>query len=91
MQLSYRWLNQRFKKHRLGKIRRYLDRSSTEILICAFVSSKLDHCNSILYEPPVYKLNRLQLLQNTAARIVTLTRKFDHISPAPYTVFIGCR
>ena len=44
------------------------------------------HCNSLLYGLSAYKLNRLQLLQNTAARIVTLTRKFDRISPVLYSI-----
>ena len=30
---------------------------------------------------PRYQLNRLQLLLNTTARVVTYTRKYDHITP----------
>ena len=58
-----------------------LSKESTEILIHAFVSSKLDHCNSFLYGLPAYQLAKLQVLQNTAARVVSLTRKYDHITP----------
>ena len=36
----------------IGKIRKYLDEGSTETLIHAFVPSKLDHCNSLLYGLP---------------------------------------
>ena len=50
-------------------------------MIHAFVSSKLDHCNSLLYGLPAYQLAKLQVLQNTAARVVSLTRKYDHITP----------
>ena len=38
-----------FHLRNICKIRRYLDGKSTEILIHAFVSSKLDYCNSLLY------------------------------------------
>ena len=54
-------------------------------MIHTFVSSNC-HCNSLLYGLPAYKLNRLKLLQLTAARIVTLTRKFDHIPPVLYSL-----
>ena len=64
----------------ISKIRKYLDRNSTEILIHAFVSSKLDNCNSLLYGLPDYQIRKLLLIQNTAARIVTLTRQYDHIT-----------
>ena len=50
-------------------------------MIHAFVSSKLDHCNSLLYGLPAYQLAKLQVLQNTAAHVVSLTRKYDHITP----------
>ena len=36
----------------IGKIRKYLDEGSTETLVHAFVSSRLDYCNSLLYGLP---------------------------------------
>ena len=33
----------------IGRIRKFLDQPSTERLVHAFVSSKLDYCNSVLY------------------------------------------
>ena len=64
----------------ISKIRKYLTEETTEILVYAFVSSKLD-CNSLLYGLPKHMISSLQSVQNTAARIVTLTKKFDHITP----------
>ena len=34
------------------RIRKYVSTQTTEILIHAFVTSKLDHCNSLLYNVP---------------------------------------
>ena len=65
----------------ISKIRKYLSSETTEILIHAYITSKLDYCNAVLYGLPKCLLNRLQLVQNTAARIVTYTRKYDHITP----------
>ena len=65
----------------ISKIRKYLTQDSAEILIHAFISSELDYCNSLLYGIPKYLVCRLQRVQNTAARIVTLTRKYDSITP----------
>ena len=45
----------------------------------AFV--KLDSCNVLLYGLPKNKIQRLQYVLNSAARLVTLSRKHDHISP----------
>ena len=66
---------------KLGRSRHYLTQSSTETLVHAFISSKIDYCNSLLYGLPDTQVRRLQYIQNSAARIVTRTRKFDHISP----------
>ena len=49
--------------------------------IHAFVTSRIDYCNSLLYGISDYNINRLQRIQNSAARIVTNTRKYDHITP----------
>ena len=65
----------------IGQIRKYLDQNSAEKLVNSLVTSHLDYCNSLLYGIPTAQLNRLQKIQNTAARIVMRVRKFDHISP----------
>ena len=65
----------------IKKIRKFLAKECTEILTRAFVSSKLDYSNSLLYGLPACQLNRLQLIQNTAARVVSFARKYDHITP----------
>ena len=54
---------------------------SVEILDHAFVSSKLDYCNSLLYNIPKYALNKLQFVQSAAARLITCSRKYGHITP----------
>ena len=66
----------------IGKIRSYLDRESTEAIIHAFVTTNLDYCNAILYGLPKVLLNRLQLVQNRAARIVTFTKTHEHSIPS---------
>ena len=66
---------------KIGKIRRLLDQSSAERLVHAFVSSHLDYCNSLLAGLPLSHISPLQRIQNSAARLVTLRRKHDHISP----------
>ena len=66
---------------RIRQIRKYIDRDAAESLVHSFVTSNLDYCNSILYGCPTYLINKLQKLQNCAARVVTNTYKYDHISP----------
>ena len=72
--------------YRIGKLRRYLDKKNTEKLVHAFVTSRIDNCNSILFGLPDKDLNKLQRIQNSAARIVTLTRKHDHITPIMFNL-----
>ena len=61
-------------------IRKYLS-TTTETLVHAFISSKLDHCNSLLNGLPNYQIKKLQHFQNTAARLITLSRKHELITP----------
>lgn len=70
--------------YQISKMRNILDRPSTERLIHAFVSSKLDHLNSLLYGLPDEQLNKLQRIQNTAARVICRARKYDSITPVLY-------
>ena len=65
----------------LSKITKYLTQESRDIAVHVFITSKLVYCNSFLYDCRKVQLKKLQYCQNTAARIVTQTRKFDHITP----------
>jgi hypothetical protein len=65
----------------IGKIRKYLTKSSAEMLVNATVTSRLDYCNSLLYGVHECLISQLQRCQNNAARVVTLTRKYNHITP----------
>ena len=44
----------------LSKIRKYLTRESSEIAVHAFITSKLDYCNSLLYSCSKTQLKKLQ-------------------------------
>ena len=67
--------------HHIGKMRNFLSRSTTERLIRAFVSSKLDYSKGILHGLPPSELGKLQRLQNTAARQTVRAKKSAHIAP----------
>uniref|UniRef100_A0A8C7KH24 Reverse transcriptase domain-containing protein n=1 Tax=Oncorhynchus kisutch TaxID=8019 RepID=A0A8C7KH24_ONCKI len=70
-----------FHLHNIAKIRNFLSKSDAEKFIHAFVTSRLDYYNALLSGYPDKALNKLQLVLNTAARILTRTKKFDHITP----------
>ena len=70
-----------FALRKIGKIRRYLDKSTTEQLVHAFVSSKLDNNNILLTGLPSKDISKLQRIQNSAARLVTFTKRREHITP----------
>ena len=66
---------------RISKIRQYITQSACEKLVHAFITSRLDYGNAILYGLPQYKLEKLQRIMNAAARIVSKTKKFHHVTP----------
>ena len=68
-----------FALYKIGRIRNFLNQKSTEILIHTFITSRLDQCNSLLYGLPDSHIAKLQRIQNSAARLVTRTRYYDHI------------
>ena len=53
---------------------------NAEILVHAFVTSRWDYCDALLSGCANSTLKGLQLIQNAAARILTRTRRFEHIS-----------
>ena len=60
---------------------KFLDRKVLARLVHAFIFTKLDYCNSILYGLPGGEIQGLQRIQNAAARLITKCKIQDHISP----------
>ena len=73
--------NAYFQLHNIASIRGVLTKSTAECLIHAFITSRLDFCNSLLVGLPQTILQRLQAIQNAAARLLTGSKKYDHITP----------
>ena len=70
-----------FHLRNIGKIRPYLDSDTAAQIIHSFVTSKLDYCNSLLYNLPENSISRLKKVQNTAVRIITLCHIQNNITP----------
>ena len=70
-----------FHLRKIARIKEHLSTSDIQTLVHAFITSKLDNCNSLLYGLPKFLIDRLQNVQNCAARMVTGSKKYDHITP----------
>ncbi len=70
-----------FYLRNIAKLRNMLPVSDAEKLVHAFMTSRLDYCNALLGSCPASSINKLQVVQNAAARVLTRSRKYDHITP----------
>jgi hypothetical protein len=62
-------------------IRKCISVDDAKLIAVSMVSAKLDYCNSMLYKTTQSNLANVQRLQNSLARVVTNTRKYEHITP----------
>jgi len=65
----------------LRHIRSSLTDEMAQTVACAVVHSRLDYCNSLYVGMSDTNFAKLQRVQNSLARIITSTRKHDHIFP----------
>jgi len=65
----------------LRTVRRQVPTSVFQSLIAALVLSRLDYCNSVLFGLPANLIQRLQSVQNAAARLIFRIRRSEHITP----------
>jgi len=65
----------------LRRIRNTIDQTTACTIATSLIHCKIDYCNSLLLNLPATQTNRLQLVLNSAARAVTKTPKFHHITP----------
>ena len=63
-------------RHRVGQ-------EVTQQLVLALIMSRLDYCNSVLAGLPTSTLQPLQLVQNSAARLVFGLSRSEHVTPTP--------
>ncbi len=73
--------NSLFHLRRIAKLKIVLSKTDLEKVIHAFITSCLDYCNVLYSGVCQSSLSRLQLVQNSMARLLTNTKKRDHITP----------
>ena len=69
-----------FKLSRINRIKHLLDTKTLILLINSFIFSKPFYCSTVWSNTTKTNKNKLQLVQNYAARVVLGLRKYDHIS-----------
>ena len=70
-----------YELRRISMIRKFLTLDVAKTLVISLVLSKLDYGNSLLCGLPMDLLNKLQKVQNHAAKIIFRKKKYDHVSP----------
>ena len=71
-----------FHLYNIRRIRKYLSKDSTRTLVHAFITARIDYCNGL----PASHLNKLQRIQNSAARLVCSLPRFCHITPTLFSL-----
>ena len=59
-----------FELHRIARIKPYIPSFCLKTLVSTLILSRLDYCNSLYFGLPDKNMNKLQKLQNRAARLV---------------------
>ena len=68
----------------IGRIRSYITVDTCKTLVCSLVTSRMDYGNALMYGVNASIVSKLQHVQNTAARLVTRKKKYEHITPTGY-------
>jgi hypothetical protein len=66
--------------HNIRCIRKFLSYEDRKSVVQALIMSRIDYCNSLLFDVTDVHLSKLQRLQNTAARLICSIPKHDHIT-----------
>ena len=75
-----------FHLKNIASIRKYLNEDATKLLINSLVISRVDYCNSLYYNSPNYRIRKLQMILNRAARLIFGISPREHITPTLITL-----
>ena len=64
----------------IGRIRSFLTQKDAETLVHSVISMRFDYCNSLFHKTSKANINKLQKIQNAAARLVVRKKKRESIS-----------
>ena len=72
--------NAYFNIRNISKLRKNLDKETVKTAVNALVTPHLDYGNALLYGIKSYLLDKLQVAQNSAVRLIEKLKKYDHVS-----------
>ena len=70
-----------YQLRQLRTIRRSVPDDAMQTLVHAFITSRVDYCNAVLFGVVGVGLRRLQAVLHAVARLITGVRRNDHITP----------
>ena len=70
-----------YQLRQIRRVRKSLSAATKLLLVLALVHSRMDNCNSVLHSLPWSRLQLLQSVLNSAARLIRGLERFDHITP----------
>ena len=73
--------NLNFQLRNIGRIRRFLDHDTCHLVVRALVLSRVDYGNALLLGANTTDIQRLQRIQNWAAKLICRVTKSDHATP----------
>ena len=65
----------------INRVKNSFDRDTLRTIISALVLSKFFYCFTVWSNTTATNIKKLQAVQNFACRIITKTKKFEHITP----------
>ena len=71
-----------FQLHqKASSIRPFITEEAAKTLVTTLILYRIDYCNSLLSGITKENINKLQLIQNHAAKLVKKKKKYDHVRP----------
>lgn len=65
----------------ISRNRKFMDFETCKMIVSSLVLSKLNFCCVLYIGLPKYQIEKLQKVQNYAAKVITMARKFDRVTP----------